>query len=391
MKVAEHVRAHGQEASKLKFLVFESLAESRVELRTTLANLITHFGDAIRPGVTVVVSKYDTRSGPSAEVRLTKIMEVMEEFGLATLVPWQSVGLDPEGQQEQFAVLKATLDEAAGVSTTDLQFFWQRQHARQQQLYDGQSTRIKKEEIEETYSQPYSETESYTEVESYQSQETRTRSVPRSRVVKGEPQGPFLKDISFRPDSILSGSIGFEFTQNPHEAIRGLRVVHNRGQVCWSCPLEPISLNFESPPDNYYSHYDEWPKRMLWVYKDGDAPPVTAVTILQLDSDPPKQHGDWTVLPGNLMQDWHRGAPRYLGYQVAKVPDRTVTDIVEETFTENVPKLRSVTKSRQVTRYRQATRKVIKDVQYRLAFEDFYYQAYDEVLSEIRRDFAASN
>jgi hypothetical protein len=414
MKVAEDCREHGQDATKVKFLVFESMAESRVELRATLVSLITHFGEAIRPGIVVVVSKYDTRSGAAAELRLAKILEMMRELGLSKLVPWQSVGLDPEGQQEQLAALKTKLDDASPVSTTDLQFFWQRQQERQQQLCDGQPTRIKKVEVEETYSQPYKATEKYTDVESYTEPESRTVPVQKSRQVKGDPKGPFVKNIRFLPEwgdcwlvsareRDLGGKGGFwkydiDYTDKPQEAIRSISLV--KCSDCWpSLPAgsELISLNMEKHPPGYESH----PKKFLSITRNGDAPPVTEVIVLQIDchserGDPDFWHsppvGEWTMVPQNVMCTRISRVCRYLGYKVApKVPDKTVTETVYETQTIHVTKQRSVTKSKEVTRYRDATRKVTKDVEYRLAFEDFYHQAYDEVLREIRRDFVANS
>jgi hypothetical protein len=414
----DHPQENGQESTKVKFIVFESMKESRVQLRATLLALFTQFGEAIRPGIVVVVSKYDTAS----EIREAKITETMEALGLSKLVRWQSFGLDPGGQQEQLAALIAKLDEATAVCTTDLQSFWQRQQDRQQALFNGQPTRSKQISVEEEYSEPYMETESWTEHEPYQSRETQKVSWQESRQVKEYEPKRFVKNITF----LDNWKHRCEFTDKPQEAIRGISFIQRRfhfeealyilqHRLDPQPPSKPgyQTINFDfmtnhsTSLDDIRFHYDQHPSEpvdfdfgqrwgnYLCVTREDDAPPITAVTFL---ADLGSKALPWTVVPDNLMKDWKPpfdGAPkpsgRYLGYKVATITHKAVQVPMDKDVSVDVTKYRLIPKSRQVQRHRPAKRTVIKTVDYKLAFEDFYHQAYDEVLREIRSGFAAGH
>ena len=100
---------------RLKFLVFESLASPAVQLRRSLASLVTIFGAAVLPGVVVVASQADLRTGPAREVRLQALRAVMAEQGVAQLVVWQhGESLDAAGVQAELAELQAALRQVPG-------------------------------------------------------------------------------------------------------------------------------------------------------------------------------------------------------------------------------------------------------------------------------------
>ena len=99
----------------LKFLIFESLASPAVQLRASLASLVTAFGASVLPGVVVVALQADLRTGPQREVRLSALRAVMAEQGITELVLWQHAdSLDQAGVQAELAELQAALQRVPG-------------------------------------------------------------------------------------------------------------------------------------------------------------------------------------------------------------------------------------------------------------------------------------
>jgi len=175
-RVAIAVAASG--AEKLKFVVFESLANDAMHVRSTLEKFMCAFG-AVALGATVVLATKKDRLDPDVGAeRLELINAIAQEQCLRGVVQWQNVGLDDAGQADQLAALQACLDSFEGVATNDIEDLHQRQRLRAQQKCDAHPTQRKtvdvqvQEEytvpraVQETYSEPY--VEQVPEVEMYQ-------------------------------------------------------------------------------------------------------------------------------------------------------------------------------------------------------------------------------
>ncbi|CAE7340319.1 unnamed protein product [Symbiodinium sp. CCMP2456] len=177
----------------LKFLIFESLASPAVQLRASLASLVTAFGASVLPGVVVVASQADLRTGPQREVRLSALRAVMAEQGITELVLWQHAdSLDQAGVQAELAELQAALQRVPSVSTSALEDLWQRQRQRAQELCDRQPPRTRVVQVEEQFAEPYTDQEAYQKQEPYTEQERYTEQVPYTEQEAYEENEPYI-------------------------------------------------------------------------------------------------------------------------------------------------------------------------------------------------------
>ena len=188
-RVAIAVAASG--AEKLKFLVFESLANDAMNLRSTLEKLSRAFG-AVALGATVVLATKKDRLDPEVGAeRLDLIDEIAQAQNLRGVVHWQNVGLDDAGQAAQLEALRACLNSFA---TNDLEDLHQRQRLRAQQKCGAYPTqrKIVDVEVEEQYREPRAVQEKYSEpyVEQVPHEETcevpETYEVPEQRAFQYE-------------------------------------------------------------------------------------------------------------------------------------------------------------------------------------------------------------
>lgn len=380
-------------AERVKFLVFESMAGDKMELRGTLASLVTTFGANALEGVVVVASKKDLRPGATGKARLLAVRQVMQEKGLTELVTWQSHGLDEEEKASQLEDLRSALARVQGVSTSDLEDLWQRQRRRAQELYDAQPMRTKVIGVEEQYTYPYQEDEEYEEKEAYLAIETRTTTVQRSRVVWNPPQGPFLHSITFFQNSagasegdIREGSRGafifphFGWTSNENEAVRGFSFVF--GESLAPPGYEKIHFDLNKRARGTFN--------FLCVTRQGNSLPISAATFLKFGGAfVGTEYNGWMVFPQDLLVN---GGGRfvYVGFKQAAGHNATVTETVPQSVDVEVAKVRTVTKKRTVTKFGTAQRVVNESVEYALPLEDFYQLALDQIITEIRNTFTST-
>ena len=71
---------------RVKFLVFDSMANDAMHLRETLSALFTSFGTNVRHGTVIIASKANLR--PRGGKRNQLLRDVMQEQGLEELVFW---------------------------------------------------------------------------------------------------------------------------------------------------------------------------------------------------------------------------------------------------------------------------------------------------------------
>lgn len=188
-RVAVGVASAG--VSRVKFLVFDSMANDGMHLRDTLASLELTFGSSVLPGVVVVASKANLKQGSSGEKRLELMRQVMKNSGLEVLVRLPG----PSLARESFDALQVALDRVPSVPLTELEDLWERQRRRAQELCDTQQPRkkdivvqvnesyaVQREELE-PHEVPYTESvpqeETYEVVECFPA--TKTTRVPRSK------------------------------------------------------------------------------------------------------------------------------------------------------------------------------------------------------------------
>lgn len=165
--------------NRVQALVFESMASPTIQLRASLASLTAAFGETILPGVIVILSQCDLRTGQAYDKRMEAIRKVMAEQGLNELVLWQhKESLNTDEIQAQRDELNGALSRAPKVNTADLEDLWQRQHRRSQELCDAQPPRFRDVQVEEEYAEPYLEQEAYEEQEPYSTTETYQEQVP---------------------------------------------------------------------------------------------------------------------------------------------------------------------------------------------------------------------
>lgn len=165
--------------TRVKALVFESMASPTIQLRASLASLKAAFGETMLQGIVVILSQCDLRMGQARERRIEAVRTVMAEQGLSELVLWQhSESLNTDEIQAQRDELSGALSRVSGVNTADLEDLWQRQRRRAQELCDAQPPRSRDVEVEEEYAESYQEQEAYQEQEPYSTTESYQEQVP---------------------------------------------------------------------------------------------------------------------------------------------------------------------------------------------------------------------
>jgi len=171
-KVAIGVAASG--VSRVKFVIFESLANDSMQLRDTLVKFIGAFGEAALHASVVLATKADKLREPGMkQKRLAKMFEVAQEKSTRGVVLWQNVEIDEAGHAAQLEKLTQCLNQFDGIITSELQDLKQRQLARAQQKCDEQpiQTMMVEVEVDEEYTvlrkvrEPYKE--QYTDQETY--------------------------------------------------------------------------------------------------------------------------------------------------------------------------------------------------------------------------------
>lgn len=140
--------------ASLKVILFESLAESRRELRQSLASLRSTFGPEIVKATIVVACKSDMVQREAKKAILRTITETMTNNGMNPnlLVEWQQfAGLNPQEQEEQLNSLLKTLSRVKAVTPGQLQSLMQRVKARAELLCQQQVGRTASTQISENY------------------------------------------------------------------------------------------------------------------------------------------------------------------------------------------------------------------------------------------------
>lgn len=189
-RVALALAASG--VTHVKFLVFESLANDAMQLRSTLEKLFRAFGAAVAPATLVLATKADMLRNPDKRAkRLDLIFNVAQEHGLHGPVEWQNEDLADGQMSQQLLQLRDGLAQVQGTVTADLQDLYQRQLQKAQELCDAYPTQTKIEDVEideqytvprqvqEPFEESYVEEEEYTET--YEAPET--YEVPEQRSV----------------------------------------------------------------------------------------------------------------------------------------------------------------------------------------------------------------
>jgi len=352
-RVAVGVAEHG--VGLLKFLVFESMSSDSVQLRSTLAALMTTFGRNVMDGVVVLVSKADMRRGAAREKRLTQIRKIMDEQGLQHLMVWQSEGLDEEQHRVQCETCKSALGQVREVATNELDELWEQQKLRAEHLFHAQTPHIQEVEVDEEYAESYDAQESYEVQEPYQDFEMQTVMVKQAVSQTHQTANNYTWHVEVESRGLVRAS-------SPH------------GGSTW----QHVIRAFHDLDENV-SRRDFWPYFHLGYRADEP----DDISFKVSNGSKNVFHSWW--MPHS--KSWSRDIPR-------REPGSFETRLVEEEVPQQVrvpvTKCKSVTRQRTVTRYRTATRRVTKPIEMTRPMEGFFGEALQQVVEEIRSTFRIS-
>ena len=150
-----------QDVDGVRALVFDSLADSTTQLRSTVADLVASYGTQIKDGVIVVATKRDRADSDELPYRIGCIRETMAEIGIGReLVLWQNKKIDAAGFERQLIDLRAAISRTAVVATDDLRDL-NEQIAERAQILCKSQTPLKKTEMVEVEEQYVEETKKY--------------------------------------------------------------------------------------------------------------------------------------------------------------------------------------------------------------------------------------
>lgn len=215
--IAQHGKHEAGE--KIKLLVFESLCDSKRELRMSLASLQQAFCPQVLPAVVVLASKADLVNAEMKNKRLNAIKEIMTSNGIdqSRLVEWQHVATaGASGKDVQLKQLKAALGQAQLVTPGQLQSIWLRQERRAKELCRDQPPRFEPQMVMKPKIRTKLETEYYSEPEEYSTDEEKseyewTRRDEGTTVVGGlgaAGAGAMLGMIGGPVGMLLGGTLG---------------------------------------------------------------------------------------------------------------------------------------------------------------------------------------
>lgn len=152
----------------VKLLVLESLSDSTIQLRKTVADVVASFGNNVKDGIIVMATKRDRADEDEIIGRLNNIREVMMDLGIGNeLVLWQNKRLDDESFNDQLTNLIASISRTKIVATRDLDDLNSQVARKMQALYDTQVPQVKTVmiEVEEQYVQEWEDLERYEDKE----------------------------------------------------------------------------------------------------------------------------------------------------------------------------------------------------------------------------------
>ena len=148
----------------IRFLLFDSLADSTIQLRNSVLQLVAAYGDRIKKSIIVIASKKDRADDDELNGRIEELKITMEDLGIGEeLVLWQNKKIKDIDFQSQVMLLKQAISKVDLVTTDQLEDLNSRVEMRAQKLHDKQIPEIQTKivSIEETYVVERKEMEPY--------------------------------------------------------------------------------------------------------------------------------------------------------------------------------------------------------------------------------------
>lgn len=137
-KQAALILAEG-DVSSVRFLLFDSLSESSVQIRPTLEQLVQAFGGNAKDSVVVVACKLDRADEDELQDRLITMEETMEQCNIGNkLVLWKSKNLSAREWNDQLDELRLALHSKMPTTLIDIQDLKSRVLERAEKLYREQ-------------------------------------------------------------------------------------------------------------------------------------------------------------------------------------------------------------------------------------------------------------
>ena len=127
----------------VRFLVFESVADSTIQLRASVAELVKAYGKSVKGSIVVIATKMDLADEDDLPDRLKNIKDDMLELGIGEdLVTWQNKKISDDLFSDQVTLLRQIILKKKIVCTKQLEELTTRISKRAQELYDSQSPKI---------------------------------------------------------------------------------------------------------------------------------------------------------------------------------------------------------------------------------------------------------
>ena len=150
----------------IRFLLFDSLADSTIQLRTSVAQLVAAYGSRIKNSIIVIASKKDRADDDELDGRIEELKTTMSDLGIGKeLVTWQNKKIDDNAFRAQVMLLKQAISRVDVVTTDQLEDLNDRVDKRAIELHEKQVPELQKKiiSVEESYVEEWEEEEPYTE------------------------------------------------------------------------------------------------------------------------------------------------------------------------------------------------------------------------------------
>lgn len=151
------------QVATVKFLVFDSVAHSSIQLEKTLLELFTAFGDRCRSSIVVIASKRDQVNERILDARLNKLRHHMTNVDIGnSLVTWKSVNISETEFEGQLRLLTYMLAKVSSTPSTELQILTGRIKEKAMEMFSDQP-RSMETWVTESYPVDYTAVEWYDE------------------------------------------------------------------------------------------------------------------------------------------------------------------------------------------------------------------------------------
>lgn len=169
-------------ATKVKFIVFVSLANDSLTLRPTLTKLEMAFGQSCLPATLVLMTKPDKATDDERKLREARVKDICKAFEVKEYLTWQNLNINEVDFQQQLHALQEALKRLPGITTSQIEDLETRIAKLAKTLCDA-APPVKKD-IQESYTETTYVDEPYPEHYTEMVDKTTTEQVPVSYQVR---------------------------------------------------------------------------------------------------------------------------------------------------------------------------------------------------------------